>query len=153
MRRVVTKHNQVTPAPAGAFIEVVRDAGSSKESKTEYLSLSEVGAAPTGFAAPLTPISSPTQALTGTGALAAIDLDAALTTVDTTGAATSTMAAGTTIGQTKTLRMIGDIGDFVITVTGTGVNSVTLNDVGDVCTLMWLGLGWSINDNLGCVIA
>ena len=107
----------------------------------------------TGYVSPVVPISAPNQALSGTGELGVIFLDSALTTIDTTGAATALMYIGTVVGQLKTIRMIGDLGDMVISVAGTGVEFVTLNDVGDVCTLMWLGSGWSVNDNVGCVIA
>lgn len=148
MRRVVTKLNKVAAIPTGAFVEVVREATSDKESKPQFAPLG----APAGFASPVAPTGA-NQALSGTGALAAIDLGGSLTTIDTTGAATTTMAAGTVVGQLKTLRMIGDIGDMVVTVSGDDVNSVTLNDVGDVCTLIWSGTGWSVTDNLGCVIA
>lgn len=93
------------------------------------------------------------QALSGTGALAAVNLTSALTTVSTTGAATSTLAAATQVGLTKTIRMIGDTGDCVITVSGDGIASITLNDVGDYCVVMWNGTGWVATDNNGCVLA
>lgn len=148
MRRVVTDNNRVAATPTGAYVEVVRDVGSSKESKPQYAPLA---AAEVGFTTPTVPTGT-NQALTGTGALADIDLAGALTTVDTTGAATSNLLAGTVAGQLKTIRMIGDLGDMVITVSGDGIASITLNDVGDVCTVMWSGTGWSVTDNLGCVI-
>lgn len=148
MRRAVTKHNKVAAVPAKAFVEVVREVGSSKESQTQYAPFG----APTGYVAPVIPTGA-NQALSGTGVLASVDLYSALTTVDTTGAATSVLSPGLQVGQLKTIRMIGDLGDCVITVAGDAVNSVTLNDTGDVCTLMWSGTGWSITDNVGCVIA
>ena len=152
MRRINAKARALDSAPAKGYVEVLRDHGSSKESKPQYLPLSELGAVPAGFVSPMYPTGA-TQALSGTGALAAIDLGSAETTVDTTGAATSTMAAGTVVGQMKTIRMIGDIGDMVITVSGDNVTSITLNDVGDECTHIWSGTGWSTTNNNGCTIS
>lgn len=104
-----------------------------------------------GFVSPII-ATGPNQALSGTGDLGAIDLASALTTISTTGAATATLAEGT-LGQLKTIRMIADLGDMVITVAGAGIATITLNDVGDVCTVQWDGAGWEITDNSGCVIA
>lgn len=150
MRRVVTKHNKVTPAPAGAFVEVVRDAGSSKESQTQYLPLSEVGAAPAGTINPVVP-SGALQELTGTGALADISLSGVVTTIDTTGVASTNLPVGTSTGQLKTIRMVGDIGDCTVTVAGTQVASFILNDVGDELQLMWDGNGWIVLDNVNLI--
>lgn len=94
-----------------------------------------------------------TQALSGTGALGAINLTSYLTTIDTTGAATATLAAATTNGLTKRIRMIGDLGDCVITVSGTGVTSITLNDVNDQVDLIWDGAGWVLLDNVGATVS
>jgi hypothetical protein len=153
MRRINAKARILATASDKGYVEVFRDFSSShKESKPQYLPLSEIGTAPAGFVSPIYPTGA-TQALSGTGALTAIDLGSAETTVNTTGAATSTMAAGTVVGQMKTIRMIGDIGDMVITVSGDNVTSITLNDVGDECTHIWSGTGWSTTNNNGCAIS
>jgi hypothetical protein len=149
MRRVVVENNKVAAIPEGAYVEVVREASSDKESKPQYAPLA---AANVGFTSPTVPTGA-NQALSGSGALADIDLAGALTTVDTTAAATSNLLVGTVTGQLKTIRMIGDLGDMVITVSGDGIASITLNDTGDVCTVMWTGTGWTVTDNAGCVIA
>ena len=94
-----------------------------------------------------------TQALSGSGALGAISLTAYLTTIDTTGAATATLAVATTTGLQKRIRMIGDLGDCVITVSGTGVTSITLNDVADQVDLIFDGAGWVVLDNNGATVS
>jgi hypothetical protein len=127
----------------------VQDFRNSKDGRKAYLPLSTLSADPVGFQSPLYPTGA-TQALSGGGALAAIDLDGVLTTVNTTSAATSTMAVSTTAGHMKTIKMIGDIGDMVITVAGDGVATITLNDVGDEITLQSTGTGWAIINNAGC---
>ena len=146
MRRVVTDNNRVAAIPTGAYVEVVRDVGSSKESKPQYAPL-----AAAGFTSPSVPTGT-NQALSGSGALADIDLASALTTVETTAAATSNLLPGTVAGQLKTIRMTDHVGDMVITVSGDGIASITLNNAGDVCTVMWTGTGWTVTDNAGCVI-
>lgn len=93
-----------------------------------------------------------TQALSGTGALAAINITSFLTTVGTTGAATTTLAVAAA-GIQKRIRMIADVDDCVITVAGTGVNSITLNDVNDQIDLISDGAGWVVLDNQGCTVA
>lgn len=152
MRRVQTDFHTLSEAPANGLVEVVQPAKNTKKARKQYLPLTDIGVAPTGYVTPLTPISSPNQSLSGAGDLGAIDLDSSYTGISTTAAATATMAEGSVIGQLKTLRMVSYIADCVITVSGTGVTSVTLNSVDDVCTLMWLGAGWSVNDNAGCII-
>jgi len=152
MRRTNTAFQIVEEPPTNGSVEGVQEALKSKESRPQHIPIGKIGAAPTGYVTPLTPISSPNQSLSGAGDLGAIDLDSSYTGISTTAAATATMAEGSVIGQLKTLRMVSYIADCVITVSGTGVTSVTLNSVDDVCTLMWLGAGWSVNDNFGCVI-
>jgi hypothetical protein len=92
------------------------------------------------------------QALSGTGALGAVNTTSYLTTVATTGAATATLAVGAA-GIQKRIRMTADVGDCVITVAGTGVTSITLNDVNDVVDLISDGAGWVLMDNQGAVVA
>lgn len=156
MRRVQTDFHILPASPDNGFVEVVQPAKrtgkSLRQGRKQYLPLTSVGQLPDGYVSSVYPTGT-TQALSGTGALAAIDLGSSLTTVDTTGAATSTMGAGTVTGLMKTIRMIGDLGDMVITVAGDAINSITLNDVNDVCTLQWTGTGWQAIDNVGCVLA
>lgn len=130
------------------------DKDDTTNSTPRYIPAANLGAPVDGGGAvsPVYPTGG-TQALSGTGALGAVDLTSGLTTVSTTGAATSTLAEATQIGLTKTIRMIGDVGDCVITVSGAGIASITLNDVNDYCVVMWDGTGWSTVDNVGCVIA
>ena len=94
-----------------------------------------------------------TQTLNGTGALGAISLTSYTTLIETTGAATATLAVATTTGLTKRIRMTLDTGDCVITVSGTGVTSITLNDIGDQVDLVWDGAGWVVLDNNGATVA
>ena len=120
-------------------------------SPQQFIAAQSMGAPAAGYVAPVAP-SGDVQALSGTGALAAVNLTSALTTVATTGAATSTLAAGTQTGTIKTIRMITYVGDFVLTVTGTGVATVTLGAAGDFVALMWDGAGWVVTDSVGAVI-
>lgn len=92
------------------------------------------------------------QVLTGVGALAAVNLTTATTTITTTGAATSTMGVGTD-GQRKRLSMIADGGDCVVTVTNLqGGTTLTFNDVGDNIELEYNGAKWQVSSNNGVVI-
>jgi hypothetical protein len=64
----------------------------------------------------------------------------------TTGAWTSTLAAGTA-GQIKTFMMVVDGGDMVTTVTNagwksSGTGTITFNDIGDGCTLQYINSKW-----------
>ena len=149
MRRVNLR-DAVTAVPEGAHVEIVHSARNTIDGRVQYLALA--GAAPEGFVSPVVPTGQ-NQGLSGTGALAAIDLTSAYTGISTVGgAATTTMAEGTVVGQLKSVDMLADAGDCVITVAGDDVISVTLNDVGDACTLMWAGTGWQVTSNAGCII-
>lgn len=75
----------------------------------------------------------------------------------TGGAETATLAAGVT-GQVKVLAMYGDSGDMVITVTNagwktSGTGTITFNDIGDACTLMYINSKWFCIGNNGCAFA
>lgn len=64
----------------------------------------------------------------------------------TTGAWTSTLAAGTA-GQIKTFMMVVDGGDMVLTVSNagwktSGTGTITFNDIGDGCTLQYINSKW-----------
>lgn len=68
---------------------------------------------------------------------------------------TSTLAAGVE-GQIKVLAMYGDSGDMVTTVTNagwktSGTGTITFNDIGDACTLMYINSKWFCIGNNGCV--
>jgi hypothetical protein len=119
------------------------------------LPLEALGAPPAGFVAPVVPTGI-NQGLSGTGALAAIALDSPFTGISTVGgAATTTLAVSTVVGHVKSIEMLADAGDCVVTVAGTGTGSVatiTLNDVGDSCQVMWTGTGWALTANSGCGI-
>ena len=72
----------------------------------------------------------------------------------TAAAETSTLAAGAE-GQIKVLAMYGDSGDMVTTVTNagwktSGTGTITFNDIGDACTLMYINSKWFCIGNNGC---
>ena len=64
----------------------------------------------------------------------------------TASAETATLAAGYT-GQIKVFAMAADSGDMVITVSNagwktSGTGSITFNDIGDACTLLYVNSKW-----------
>lgn len=64
----------------------------------------------------------------------------------TAAAETATLAAGTN-GQIKVFAMAADSGDMVITVTNagwkaSGTGTITFNDIGDACTLLYTNSKW-----------
>ena len=64
----------------------------------------------------------------------------------TSGSETATLAAGYT-GQIKVFAMYADSGDMVITVSNagwksSGTGTITFNDIGDACTLMYINSKW-----------
>lgn len=85
----------------------------------------------------------------------AANLAVTVSTFSTTGAWTGTLGAATS-GQIKMFVMRGDSGDMVITVTNPawgGAGTITFNDVGDGCTLIYIGAKWYCVGNNGCVFA
>ena len=97
------------------------------------------------------------QSLSGTGALSTVSLATTATYIITTGAATTTLAAGTN-GQIKTIMMKTDGGDMEITVTnagwktsGTGV--ITFNTIGSAVTLQYINSKWFCIGNNGAVFS
>ena len=77
--------------------------------------------------------------------------------ITTTTASTATLAAGSP-GQIKIFAMEVDAGDMVITVTNagwksSGTGTLTFNDLGDGCTLQYIGGKWFCIGNNGCVFA
>ena len=93
----------------------------------------------------------------GSGALGAVSLTTTATYFTTTGAATATLAAGST-GQIKTIMMLADSGDMVLTVTNagwksSGTGSITFNDIGDAVTLQYINSKWFCIGNNGTTFA
>jgi hypothetical protein len=95
---------------------------------------------------------------TGSGSLGAINLTTTATYFSTSGgAATATLAAGYN-GQIKTIMMLADGGDMVVTVTNagwktSGTGSITFNDIGDAVTLQYINSKWFCVGNNGTVFA
>ena len=97
-------------------------------------------------------LSSTPQALTGSGSLV-VNTTAAVTYVTTTGSATLSLGDGVQ-GQEKTITMITDGGDAVLTPSSTaGVTTITINDVGDTVRLIFLNTKWRILSNYGATVA
>jgi hypothetical protein len=102
-------------------------------------------------------ISTP-QALSGNGAVAAVNLTTEITTIANTGTAntTTTLAAGTN-GQKKVISFITDGGfDAVITVTNPawgGAGTITMNDALDNIEMRYLNSVWQVFINNGCTLA
>jgi hypothetical protein len=94
---------------------------------------------------------------TGTGALGAINLTTTATYFSTTGAATATLAAGYN-GQIKTVMMLADSGDMVVTVTNagwktSGTGSITFSAIGQAVTLQYINSKWFCIGNNGTAFA
>jgi len=75
----------------------------------------------------------------------------------TAAAETATLAAGAE-GQVKVFAMYADTGDMVITVTNagwktSGTGTITFDDIGDACTLMYINSKWFVIGNNGCTFA
>lgn len=85
----------------------------------------------------------------------AASLATTVTTISTTGVWTGTLAAGSS-GQVKMFVMRADAGDMVLTVTNPawgGAGTITFDDVGDGCTLIYIGAQWYCVGNNGCSFA
>lgn len=70
---------------------------------------------------------------------------------------TATLAAGAA-GQVKVFAMFADTGNMVITVSNagwksSGTGTITFDDIGDACTLMYINAKWFAIGNNGCVFA
>ena len=91
------------------------------------------------------------EALTAAGAVSRLLMN---TTVDTTsGAAAFTLADGVS-GQIKNIVMVADGGDGTLTPSNFGNGTtITFNDVGDSCQLLFAGSSWWIVSNNGCTVA
>lgn len=87
----------------------------------------------------------------------AVSLGVTTSLIATGAAETATLADGSN-GQIKILAMTADSGDMVITVANagwktSGSGTVTLNDIGDGCTLLFVNSKWYCVGNNGCVFA
>lgn len=92
------------------------------------------------------------QSVSGSGSLV-VNTSTAVTYVTTTGAATLTLANGSQ-GQIKTIVMIVDGGDAVLSPTSTlGYSNITFNSVGDSVTLQYLNNAWVVIGSNGVIIA
>jgi hypothetical protein len=95
---------------------------------------------------------------TGSGSLGAINLTTTATYFSTSGgAATATLAAGYN-GQIKTIMMLADGGDMVVTVTNagwktSGTGSITFDTIGDGVTLQYINSKWFCIGNNGTAFA
>ena len=89
-------------------------------------------------------------AVSGAGA---IPVTASVVKLTTTGANALTLADGTD-GQIITIAMVTDGGDGTLTPTNKqGFTTVTFNDAGDTCTLLFTNSKWFILANNGCTVA
>ena len=93
----------------------------------------------------------------GSGALGAINLTTTATYFTTTGAATATLAVGYN-GQIKTIMMLADSGDMVVTVDNagwktSGTGSITFDTIGNAVTLQYINAKWFCIGNNGAVFA
>ena len=95
---------------------------------------------------------------TGSGSLGAINLTTTATYFSTSGgAATATLAAGYN-GQIKTIMMLADGGDMVVTVTNagwqsSGTGTITFDTIGDGVTLQYINSKWFCIGNNGTAFA
>lgn len=90
------------------------------------------------------------QTLTGPGA---VNVTTGLTKLTTTGADALTLADGAD-GQMKAIIMIVDGGDGTLTPTNFGNGTtITFNDAGDSCLLMFTNAKWYVVSNNGCTVA
>jgi hypothetical protein len=97
------------------------------------------------------------QSLTDTVPNPPVSLTTTATYITTTGAATATLAAGIK-GQIKTIMMLVNGGDMVITVTNagwqtSGPGTITFNTIGDAVTLQYISNKWFCIGNNGAVFA
>lgn len=97
-------------------------------------------------------LSATPQSLSGSGSLV-VNTTAAITYITTTGSATLSFGDGVQ-GQEKTLVMIVDGGDAVLTPTSaSGFTTITFNDVGDTARLIFVNSKWNILSTNGVTVA
>ena len=96
------------------------------------------------------------ESIAGNGTLAATRIAKMVTYYATSGGpATSTLATGED-GQQKMLAMTADGGNMVVTVTNPawgGSGTVTFDDVGEGCTLVYVSSKWCVVGNNNCAFA
>ena len=93
----------------------------------------------------------------GSGALGAVSLTTTATHFSTTGAATATLAAGVN-GQIKTIMMLVNGGNMVLTVSNagwktSGTGSITFSTIGNAVTLQYINSKWFCIGNNGTTFA
>lgn len=93
----------------------------------------------------------------GSGALGAVSLTTTATHFSTTGAATATLAAGIN-GQIKTIMMLVNGGNMVLTVSNagwktSGTGSITFSTIGNAVTLQYINSKWFCIGNNGTTFA
>lgn len=97
-------------------------------------------------------LSTTPQSLSGSGSLV-VNTSSAITYITTTGSATLSFADGVQ-GQEKTLVMITDGGDAVLTPSSaSGFTTITFNDVGDTARLIFVNSAWNILSTNGVTVA
>ena len=97
-------------------------------------------------------LSATAQSLSGSGSLV-VNTSAAITHITTTGSAALSFADGVA-GQEKTIVMITDGGDAVLTpASKSGFTTITFNDVGDTVRLLFTNSKWHIIGSYGVTIA
>ena len=93
----------------------------------------------------------------GSGALGAVSVATTATYFSTTGAATATLAAGIN-GQIKTIMMLVNGGNMVLTVSNagwktSGTGSITFSTIGNAVTLQYINSKWFCIGNNGTTFA
>ena len=93
----------------------------------------------------------------GSGSLGAINITTTATYFTTTGAATATLPVGYN-GQIKTIMMLVDGGDMVVTVSNagwkaSGTGTITFDTIGNAVTLQFINNKWFCIGNNGTVFA
>jgi hypothetical protein len=93
------------------------------------------------------------QSLSGSGSLV-VNTSAAVTYITTVGGSATLSFADGVQGQEKTLVMIGDAGDAVLSPSSpSGFTTITFNDVGDTARLIFLNSKWNILSVYGATVA
>ena len=93
------------------------------------------------------------QSLSGSGSLV-VNTSAAVTYITTVGGSATLSFADGVQGQEKTLVMIGDAGDAVLSPSSpSGFTTITFNDVGDTARLIFLNSKWNILSVYGASVA
>lgn len=98
-------------------------------------------------------LNSTPQSLSGSGSLV-VNTSAAVTYVSTVGGSATLSFADGVQGQEKTVVMIADAGDAVLSpASPSGFTTITFNDVGDTARLIFLNSKWHILSSYGATVA